>query len=253
MRPGNRWPANLSTLANGLVGVGAIAYVLAGNKLWAMMLIVSGIGFDGLDGWLSRRAGLGPSKFGRIADSVADAVTFGLAPAALLIVHTDQAGLWQPWNGWTELAGATVAALALGRLAWFTVRSFRETDFVGVPTPQNALALVALLLWLDVPGFAGIAPEAVAIGAIGLAVLMVVPIRFPKIRRGSALRYPMTGTGVAFVVALLPLQFRPAPGTVLDEIGLAGTAVATVGVAAYYLLGPFTVHGPPGAPEGEVR
>ncbi|HUI38898.1 MAG TPA: CDP-alcohol phosphatidyltransferase family protein [Thermoplasmata archaeon] len=241
--------ANLATLANATVGVGAIAYVLAGNKLWAMLLIIAGIGFDGLDGFFHRRSGLPPNLFGRIADSAADAITFGLAPAALLIVHTDRIALWQPWTAGTIVAGAAVAALAIGRLVWFTARAHHLPHFVGVPTPQNAIGLVVVLLLFDTPAFLGTRPEVVVGLALVLAATMVVPVPFPKIRRGARLRLPMTVTGIALPVALVPLQFRPGPGSLLYEAAFAATLVAAAGAAAYYLAGPATVP-PPAAAEG---
>jgi phosphatidylserine synthase len=238
---GGRWPANLATLANGLVGVGAVVYVLAGNPLWAMLLIVAGVGFDGLDGVLARRSGIGASAFGRVADSIADAVTFAIAPAALLLVHTDHASTWEPWT-WAAIAAAlTVAGLAIARLVYFTWRGYQHRDFLGVPTPQNALAIVVLLLFLDVPAFASVDPPVVFALAAVLAVLMLVPIGFPKIRRGSALRGPMALTAVALVVAILPIQFRPDRESLPYGISEVAAVVAAVGLALYYLVGPFTI------------
>lgn len=236
--------AHLSTLANGLCGVGAILYVLAGNKLWAGLLIVCGVGFDGLDGFLARKAGGGASAVGRWADSASDAVTFALAPAALLIVHTDSPSAWAPYTPETWAVGGLVAVLALSRLGYFSLRGYRRRDFLGAPTPQTALAIVALSLWGDLPGFAGIAPGPVlALSAIA-AVVMVLPIPFPKIRRGAPLRAAMAATGVALVLAELPAQFRPSAGSPLYEISLGATIVASVGLLAYYLVGPFTVRAP---------
>jgi phosphatidylserine synthase len=233
--------ANLATLANGAVGVGAIAYIWAGNELWAMLLIVSGIGFDGLDGWLHRRSGLPGSAFGRAADSVSDAVTFGLAPAALLIDHPYHAHLWAPFGLLSLSAGVVVAALAIARLVWFTFRAYHNPNFVGAPTPQNALGVLVLLLFFDVPAFLGTQPLVVLLGAMGLAVTMVAPIPFPKMRRGSLLRLPMTVTGLALVGALLPLQFHLSAGSALYEVALAFSAIAAAGIASYYLVGPWTV------------
>jgi CDP-diacylglycerol--serine O-phosphatidyltransferase len=246
---GGRLPANLATLANGLVGVGAILYILAGNKLWAMLLITSGVGFDGLDGFLARKAGLGPSRFGRIADSIADATTFGLAPGALLIMHTDHAGLWQPLTVEAWAVGGLFAALSIARLVYFTLRGYQNPDFLGAPTPQSALALVVLTMFLDVPGFAGLHPTVLLALAAVVAVLMVVPIPFPKIRRGHPIRLPLAVGGAALVVALLPIQFRVGAGTPFYLLAEVAAAVALAGVAIYYLAGPFTVRPPvPAAP-----
>ncbi|MCI4318571.1 MAG: CDP-alcohol phosphatidyltransferase family protein [Thermoplasmata archaeon] len=248
-----RYGANLATLANGAVGVGAILYILAGNKLWAMLLIVSGLGFDGLDGYLSRRAGDSSSNFGRYADSIADAVTFGLAPGTLLIVHSDRPVLWVPYAGLCLVVGIVVAALAIARLVYFTARGYQRSSFLGAPTPQAALAIVVLVLMADVPAFWGTDPWFVLAGASVVALSMVIPVPFPKIRRGSPLRLAMAVTGVGLIVALVPLQFRLAPGSVLYEVAFGATVVSGLGLLAYYLYGPFTVpHSSPKAPTQAV-
>lgn len=236
-----RLEANLATLANGLVGVGAIAYILAGNKLWAILLIMAGVGFDGLDGMLSRRSLAPASAFGRVADSVSDAITFGLAPAMLLAVHTDHPEVWASRSPWTWLVGGVFAALAVARLIYFTWRGFHHSNFLGAPTPQSALAVGLLVLFGDVPGFLGPQPPLVLVGALAAALLMVTPIPFPKIRRSSVLRKAMTVTGVAFVLTIVPLQFRPAPGTPFYLFALGAAVVTAAGLLAYYVLGPRSV------------
>jgi phosphatidylserine synthase len=239
----DRWriAANLSTLANALLGVGAILYVLAGNPLWAMLLIASAIGFDGLDGIFSRRSPAPPSSFGRYADSVADAITFGLAPAFLIAVHTSNTASWAPWESLTLVLAVAYFAAAIGRLLYFTFRGFQRGYFLGVPTPQAALALIVALLFHDVPAFQTVQPIAVLIGGTIIAVMMVVPVPYPKIRRDSVLRLPMIVTAVATGVALLLLQFRPDPGSTAYLIALGASYTMLLGVACYYFLGPFTV------------
>jgi phosphatidylserine synthase len=239
----DRWrvSANLATLANALLGVGAILYVLAGNKLWAMLLVASAIGFDGLDGVLSRRSKSPATSFGRYADSVADAVTFGLAPAFLIAVHTSDTGLWAPWQTWALVLAGVYFAAAIGRLVYFTARGFQRPYFLGVPTPESALALIVALLFCDTPAFLSIQPLVVLLGVAVLAVMMVVPVPYPKIRRGATLRIPVTVTAVATALALLVLQFRPVPGSPFYLFALAASYAMLVGVASYYLLGPVTV------------
>jgi len=237
----NRAWANFATLMNGVCGIWAIYSVLAGNALWGGLMIVCGLGFDGLDGYLSRRAGGSSGPFGRVADSVADAVTFGIAPATLLIVHTSDPSRWAPYAGLADAVGLLVLGLAVARLVYFTAYAFRRVEFVGVPTPQTALAVVVLVIWWDAPAYAGVQPFPLLLLAAVAAVMMVVPVPFPKIRRGSALRIPMTVTALALIVAELPLQFRPGAGSFGWDLAVAGTAVASVGLLAYYLAGPFTV------------
>jgi len=239
----DRWRlfANLATLANALLGVGAVLYVLAGNPLWAMFLIAAAIAFDGLDGMLSRRSSGPPTSFGRYADSVADAISFGLAPAFLIAVHTADTNLWSPWATWALLLGGLYFAAAVARLTYFTFRGFERGYFLGVPSPQAALAIVVALLFHAQPAFQTVQPLAVLIGTAVVATMMVAPVPYPKIRRGSPLRWPMVLTGVATAVALTVLQFRPATGTLAYLIALGASYSMLIGVAVYYFVGPFTV------------
>jgi CDP-diacylglycerol---serine O-phosphatidyltransferase len=236
--------ANLATVANGLLGVGAIAYTLAGNKLWAMLLIAIALGFDGLDGLLSRRSPRPSGRFGRVADSVADAVSFGLAPAVMLAVHTSDAAAWAPYA--TVLVGVAGAYLvaALARLTYFTARAHHLPYFLGVPTPQSALAVVVLLLFHDTPGYASVAPLGTVIGALVVSVMMLVPVPYPKIRRGAPLRLPSAVTAALAALALVPLQFRPGLASPLGRLAEVSAYGFLVGVAAYYLIGPFTARRP---------
>jgi CDP-diacylglycerol--serine O-phosphatidyltransferase len=242
----DRWRifANLATLANALLGVVAILYILAGNKLWAMLLIASAIGFDGLDGIFSRRSHAPGTAFGRTADSIADAITFGVAPAFLIAVHTSDPAVWQPVETFALVVAAAYLTAAIARLVYFTARAYQRSDFLGVPTPQSALAVVVAILFHDTPAFQSAQPIGLFVGVAALAVLMVLPIPYPKIRRGSPLRWPMVATAVAAGLSLLLLQFHPALGTVPYDVALVASYVLLVGVASYYLLGPFTVKRP---------
>lgn len=252
MTSGSRVGANLATLANAVLGIGAILYVLAGNKLWAMLLIGCGVGFDGLDGILSRRAGGPPSAVGRALDSIADAITFGIAPAALVAVHTEQYSLWAPWSNYSLLVGILVGGLALARLVYFTWRGWHLPHFVGASTPQNALAVVVLLLFLDVPAFAGTDPLLALVIAALLALLMVSPIPYPKLRRGMPLRWAMIATAAALGVSLVPLQFHPSAGSPFFLLGEVAASVAVIGLALYYLVGPWVARGDTSAAEPGV-
>jgi CDP-diacylglycerol---serine O-phosphatidyltransferase len=235
------WAANAATAANALLGAGAIAYTLAGNPRFALLLIVGAIGFDGLDGILFRRGGGAPRLAGRVADSVADSISFGLAPGILIAFPTFHFGLWAAYRGWAELVGIEVAALAIARLVLFTWRGHARDHFVGASTPQTALAVTLALLFLDVPGFLGTRPVELLLAVGLLAPLMVLPVPYPKVRRGSALRWPMTATSVALAFALVPLQWDPAPGSTLGLLAEAAATIGAVGLAAYYVGGPLEV------------
>ncbi len=248
MIDGWRVGANLATLGNGLLGVGAILYTLAGNPIWAMLLIVLAIGLDGLDGMLSRRSPKPSGATGRVADSIADAVTFGAAPAVLVATRSMAGGPWAPYATAAVLLAALYLGTALARLTYFTLRAFERPSFLGVPSPESALAIVVVLLFHATPAFQTVAPVGVLVGTAIVAVMMVVPVPYPKIRRGNLLRWPMAATGAAAALTLVPLQFRPATGSPLYELAYAAAFVFLIGVASYYLLGPFTVRRAPPAP-----
>ncbi len=237
----DRWRilANLATLANGLLGVAAVLYTLAGNPLWAMLLIAIAIGFDGLDGMFSRRSSLPGTRFGRVADSVADAVTFGLAPAVLIAVHPASSA-WSPWSTVALLVGAAYVAAAIARLTYFTIRAHAHPYFLGVPTPTSALAVIVVLLFHDTPAFQSVAPLGVFAGGLIVSAMMVAPVPYPKIRRGAPLRWPMALTAAFAALALVPLQFRPATGSALFLLAEGAAYGFLIGIASYYLLGPFT-------------
>lgn len=239
----DRWRvgANLATLGNAALGVGAVAYTLAGNKLWGMLLVVMAIGLDGLDGMLSRRSTSRSAGFGRLADSVADGMSFGVSPAVFLAVHTTNTGLWTPLASWTTVVAAVYLAAAVARLVYFTVRAHALPHFLGVPTPECTLALVVALLFLDSPGFFGVEPVALSVIGVVLAISMILPVPYPKIRQGSPLRLPMALTAGFAALALVPLQFRPAAGSWLFTTSSIAAWGLLVGVAAYFLVGPLTL------------
>ncbi len=238
-RPGRyRIAADLASVANGTLGAAAIGYILLGNSLFALALLVAALGFDGLDGLLARRAGGAPSVVGRWLDSAADTVSFAVAPGLLLAVHRYAQAAWAPYDTAARLVGLLVAALAVARLVYFTWRGYRLPYFLGASTPQTALALLLLVLFFQQPAYLGEDPVAVLGGALLLAPLMVLPVPYPKIRRGHPWRYLTAFTSLMFVVALLPIQFHPARGAPAYLLAEAAAGLAAVGVAIYYLLGP---------------
>jgi CDP-diacylglycerol--serine O-phosphatidyltransferase len=115
--------------------------------------------FDGLDGRIARMMGT-TSAFGRELDSIADAITFGLAPAFLAYAWGVQAAL--PADGtkiFEQLSGAgwlisfIYVVCAVSRLARFNIQTTPSTagfradhkSFVGLPTPAAAGLIAAIV------------------------------------------------------------------------------------------------------------
>jgi CDP-diacylglycerol--serine O-phosphatidyltransferase len=124
---------------------------------YAVYLIIGAALFDTLDGRLARMGGR-ESLFGAEFDSLADVVSFGLAPALLmfcLILAPSQDFPWFRQIGW--FVGFVFLLCAAMRLARFNVitnplihRDKKDTskDFIGLPVPAAAGTVASLVLFL---------------------------------------------------------------------------------------------------------
>lgn len=113
---------------------GSIAVFLAaqGAFIAAFVFILAGAFFDFFDG-LSARLLKAPSPIGVQLDSLADDITFGLAPAMMLFCYL------RPVLGWWALIALLVAAFSALRLAKFNVDERQHDSFIGLATPANAI------------------------------------------------------------------------------------------------------------------
>ena len=139
---------NTITCCNLLSGCVAAVYAFEGAYPIAFACIIMGAVFDFFDG-LSARALKVSSPIGKELDSLADVITFGLAPATMVFswlrecadAHLDMlAAFAVPF-----FAFLLVAFSAL-RLAKFNVDERQTTSFIGLPTPANALFWGALVI-----------------------------------------------------------------------------------------------------------
>jgi len=157
---------SLCTLANALCGFGAVTLAtkaLLDPEDFAQMikqagyLVVLAMVFDALDGRLARFA-RATSDFGGQLDSVADVVSFGVAPAFLMNRVVVECLRSAVPVGWVRvlLFAWVCAAVYLGctliRLARFNVENVHEEEahmsFKGLPSPAAAGALVSLIIVL---------------------------------------------------------------------------------------------------------
>lgn len=120
------------TSCNLLCGAIAIFLATKGVFVWAFVFILGGAFFDFFDG-LSARLLKAPSPIGIQLDSLADDITFGLAPAMMLFCYL------LPILGWWAGIALLMAAFAALRLAKFNVDERQHNSFIGLATPANAL------------------------------------------------------------------------------------------------------------------
>ena len=176
---------NVFTAANMISGIVAILFVFAGRIDLAPLAIIAGALFDFADGFLARKMGVAGS-LGKQLDSLADMVTFGVAPGMIMLVimSMDVSGVEQFVHNRLDFAEGKVSQefqpeliyygffgyindllngevnwmipffalsipfFSIFRLAKFNV-DLRQTDkFIGLPTPANTLFFMTFPLVL---------------------------------------------------------------------------------------------------------
>jgi CDP-diacylglycerol---serine O-phosphatidyltransferase len=169
---------SLFTTGNLFLGFWAIIRTLNGQYLEAAPLILWAIVLDMLDGRIARLTGT-TSEFGGELDSLADAVSFGVAPALL-------AYRWAfapvPRVGWLVAFLFTVCGVM--RLARFNVQKHAVDGryFVGLPIPAAAGQIAAVVQFMPAPlVFRAEATVAVA-AVIALSFLMVSTLRYQSFK-----------------------------------------------------------------------
>jgi len=164
---------SLMTLGNLFCGYACIVYALRGDYATAAPFVGIALVLDGLDGRIARMTGTS-SAFGLEFDSLADVVSFGVAPAIL----TFSWGL-APLGRWGWAAGFVYLTATAMRLARFNIQGGGDKRFfVGMPSPAAATVPAATIFAYP----AGLHNEQEALPALALmlvpAVLMVSTIRF---------------------------------------------------------------------------
>lgn len=195
---------NLLTLANMMCGILAIISTLVLDNMEAafVLLIIAAL-FDFFDG-MAARALHQPSPLGTQLDSLSDVVSFGVAPAIMMI------GMWQIspslWGvpdalGYVLLA---VAAFSSLRLAKFNIDDSQTTEFEGLATPANALMLGAMAVMVE-RGEWTLCREALLILAAVSCLLLVCQIRMFSFKfkgfawKGNEIRFIFIAAAAALV------------------------------------------------------
>lgn len=139
---------NSITCCNLICGCMATGAAFHGNYGWSVLMILAGAVFDFFDGMSARLLGVS-SPIGKELDSLADVVTFGVAPSAMLFhLFTEVAypAFLIPLQRFVPYTAFLMAAFSALRLAKFNLDERQTSSFIGLPTPANALFWSSLIV-----------------------------------------------------------------------------------------------------------
>ena len=128
---------NTITCLNLLSGCMGLVWAFEQHLDWAAYAIAVSALFDFLDGMLARLL-KAYSEIGKELDSLADVVSFGVLPSVIVFQLLKQSGTEITWLPYLAFSIAVFSAL---RLAKFNVDTRQAENFIGLPTPANALLL----------------------------------------------------------------------------------------------------------------
>jgi CDP-diacylglycerol--serine O-phosphatidyltransferase len=179
---------SLLTLSNLLCGFHAIYFASRGTReglLLAAWMVLIAMVFDALDGKVARLTRVS-SEFGAELDSLADMVSFGIAPAFLVAALSAQAELHHQRLVWLScMVYAVCTALRLARFnVQATLDEASHRAFSGLPSPAAAGQVVSLvILHFHVQGQFGVALISRVLPTIAFfaGVLMVSRVRYPHL------------------------------------------------------------------------
>jgi len=153
---------NLITSLNLVCGLLSIIMMIEGKIIPAFYLILLASVFDFLDGFSARILNA-YSDLGKQLDSLADMVSFGIAPALLMYYYIKYSFLLHqsgfviettPWHEIIILYSAILIAIASGfRLSKFNIDPNQSYTFIGLPTPASAILIASAGLVLFSPDF----------------------------------------------------------------------------------------------------
>ena len=140
---------NTITCCNLISGCIATYFAFQGDYELALLFIVIGAVFDFFDGMVARLLHVS-SPIGKELDSLADDITFGFAPSAIIFSYLCSFHIHLLFVPFLAFVMAAFSAL---RLAKFNLDERQALGFIGLPTPANALFWGSLIVGLQQSGY----------------------------------------------------------------------------------------------------
>jgi CDP-diacylglycerol--serine O-phosphatidyltransferase len=210
---------NTITCCNLISGCIATYWAFCGNYEMALLFIIIGAVFDFFDGMSARLLGVS-SPIGKELDSLADDITFGFAPSAIIFSYLCTFHIHLLFVPFLAFVMAAFSAL---RLAKFNLDERQALGFIGLPTPANALFWGALIVgagdWISTLPYA---PYLILLGTFISCYLLIAEIPMFALKfkhwgwKGNEIKY-------IFILSCVPL---------LLLLGVSGIAI----IIAWYIL-----------------
>ena len=170
---------NMFTAASIFVGIFSMVSAIKGDYELAAWLVVLALIFDALDGRVARLTNT-CSRFGVEFDSLADIVSFGVAPALLIYMY-----IGHDFGRIGIVVSAMYVVLGAIRLARFNVTTsqIEPSVFIGVPIPTAAVFISVLVLLFEDYASMHEYKYFILIAAVLISLLMVSNIRYPSFKK----------------------------------------------------------------------
>lgn len=218
---------NTITCCNLISGCIATYWAFQGKCDMALLFIVIGAVFDFFDGMVARLLHVS-SPIGKELDSLADCITFGFAPSAIIFEYL------RPETELLPFIVFVMAAFSALRLAKFNLDERQAMGFIGLPTPSNALFWGALIVgagnWMKSAPFISSNLSLIILGGVFISCYLLVaeiPMFALKFKtwgwKGNEVKY-------IFLLTCIPL---------LAFLGISGLAAI---IAWYIILSIITNH-----------
>ncbi|MHA7112030.1 CDP-alcohol phosphatidyltransferase family protein [Sunxiuqinia elliptica] len=216
------WVPNTITALNLASGSMAVFLGIEGELGLAAIFILAAAVFDFFDGMAARLLGA-YSEIGKQLDSLADLVSFGLAPAAILFTMLQLAMFGQNQAitsidasilEWIFLLSALLVPVAGAfRLAKFNLDTRQSENFLGLPIPANAIfyaSLALILQWGNAPVVTNLILNrfnlltAIALlSALMISELPMFSLKFKHLKwQGNQIRFLFIGLCLILVISL---------------------------------------------------
>lgn len=214
---------SLFTTGNVFCGFYAFVAVLNEDFYHAAWAIVVGMIFDGLDGRIARLTKT-TSAFGMQYDSLADIITFGMAPAFLAY-----AWVLKPFGRLGWMAAFLFLLCTALRLARFNVTKpdTHGSHFIGLPSPAAAVVVASIVIAFEDLFATKINPFIMVMVIYGLAFLMVSNIKYPAFKKFD-FKKRVAFSRFLFVILFLYV-LATIPRVALFILGITYTVIGPIG------------------------